>query len=108
MSLNLVYYSISCSTGWLYLTKTIRETCLLFLVAEHQANDNEISSNTNTERKTAKEVTDAYNKVSVFLEQNKILRQSMKLMTDLYKELHAKKENLTQMISNIMENRQEK
>ncbi|XP_028407063.1 uncharacterized protein LOC114529452 [Dendronephthya gigantea] len=55
-----------------------------------------------------KEIDDTYNKVEEFLEQNKDLRKSIIKMNELSQELHAKKENLTLLISNISENMQEK
>ncbi|CAB4031390.1 Hypothetical predicted protein [Paramuricea clavata] len=74
---------------------------------EHKA-DKDSSPSTKGEQEKQKEITDTYNKVSEFLEQNKNLRQSITSMNELAKELHAKKENLTQLISNINENMQEK
>ena len=58
--------------------------------------------------KHQKEINDTYNKVAELLEQNKNLRQSIMTMNELSKELHIKKENLTELISNISENMQEK
>ena len=69
---------------------------------EEKNNDKDVPPSTKREQdKQRKEINDTYNKVSDFLRHNKNLKQSIASMNKLSEELHSKKENLTQLISNI-------
>lgn len=86
-----------------------QSVALYTFFAEYESDDKDLSPSAKREKeKRQKEITDTYNKVAEFLQQNKNLRQSITSMNELSKELYTKKENLTQLISNIKENMQSK